>query len=130
MERTYINEVQKEIGSTVKVQGFIENLRNSKYMAFIVLKDVAHPDDLETRLKEHVKATVGMWKYPRWIEVVETPWVTTDWMFFTPVMPDIASSTGRVIWVSISPGAAPLWVTVTATTGNWMFGNCLTASPE
>lgn len=31
MERTYINEVQKEIGSTVKVQGFIENLRNSKY---------------------------------------------------------------------------------------------------
>ena len=30
MERTYINEVQKEIGSTVKVQGFIENLRNSK----------------------------------------------------------------------------------------------------
>ena len=23
MERTYINEVQKEIGSTVKVQGFI-----------------------------------------------------------------------------------------------------------
>lgn len=25
MERTYINEVQKEIGSTVKVQGFIEN---------------------------------------------------------------------------------------------------------
>ena len=37
MERTYINEVQKEIGSTVKVQGFIENLRNSKYMAFIAV---------------------------------------------------------------------------------------------
>ena len=32
MNRTYINEVQKEIGNTVKVQGFIENLRNSKYM--------------------------------------------------------------------------------------------------
>ena len=27
MERTYINEVQKEIGSTVKVQGFIEKLQ-------------------------------------------------------------------------------------------------------
>ena len=40
MNRTYINEVQKEIGNTVKVQGFIENLRNSKYMAFIVLKDI------------------------------------------------------------------------------------------
>ena len=40
MNRTYINDVQKEIGNTVKVQGFIENLRNSKYMAFIVLKDI------------------------------------------------------------------------------------------
>ena len=40
MERTYINEAQKAIGGTVKVQGFIENLRNSKYMAFIVLKDI------------------------------------------------------------------------------------------
>ena len=36
MERTYINEVQKEIGSTVKVQGFIENLRNSKYMLSLI----------------------------------------------------------------------------------------------
>ena len=26
MERTYINEAQKAIGGTVKVQGFIENL--------------------------------------------------------------------------------------------------------
>ncbi len=42
-----------------------------KPKAFIVLKDVAHPQDLETRLKDHVKATVGMWKYPRWIEVVD-----------------------------------------------------------
>ena len=37
MERTYINEVQKEIGSTVKVQGFIENLRNRKFLFLIVL---------------------------------------------------------------------------------------------
>ena len=35
MERTYINEAQKAIGGTVKVQGFIENLRNSKYMALL-----------------------------------------------------------------------------------------------
>ena len=40
-----------------------------------------------------------------------------------------ASSTGRVIWVSISPGAAPFWVMVTATTGNWMFGYCFTGRP-
>ncbi len=42
-----------------------------KPKAFVVLKDTAHPDDLDARLKEHVKKTVGMWKYPRWIEVVE-----------------------------------------------------------
>ena len=43
-----------------------------KPRAFVVLKDDAHADDLEARLKEHVKKTVGMWKYPRWIEVVDT----------------------------------------------------------
>jgi 4-hydroxybenzoate-CoA ligase len=26
---------------------------------------------LQEALKEHVKAKAGMWKYPRWIEVVE-----------------------------------------------------------
>ena len=31
----------------------------------------ALPTTTETRLKEHVKKTVGMWKYPRWIEVVD-----------------------------------------------------------
>ncbi len=41
----------------------------------------------------------------------------------------MASSTGRVIWVSISPGAAPDWVTVILTIGNWTLGNCFTGSP-
>lgn len=40
MERTYIADVKNHIGEVVKVQGFIENLRNSKAMAFIVLKDI------------------------------------------------------------------------------------------
>lgn len=40
MNRTYINEVKENLGKQIKVQGFIENLRNSKYMAFIVLKDI------------------------------------------------------------------------------------------
>lgn len=40
MNRTYISDINKQIGSTVKVQGFIENIRNSKFMAFIVLKDI------------------------------------------------------------------------------------------
>ena len=40
MERTYITDVKNHVGEVVKVQGFIENLRNSKAMAFIVLKDI------------------------------------------------------------------------------------------
>lgn len=40
MERTYIADIQNKIGTCVKVQGFVENFRNSKAMAFIVLKDI------------------------------------------------------------------------------------------
>lgn len=41
-----------------------------KPAAFIVLKSGADPAVVEG-LKDFVKARVGMWKYPRWIEVVE-----------------------------------------------------------
>ncbi len=40
MNRTYIADTKNHIGETVKVQGFVENFRNSKAMAFIVLKDI------------------------------------------------------------------------------------------
>lgn len=53
MERTYINQVQNSIGSTVKVQGFIENLRNSKAMAFIVLKDITGKLQITVEKAEH-----------------------------------------------------------------------------
>ena len=42
-----------------------------KPKAFVVLKGAA-PGDLEDALKEHVKQSVGLWKYPRWIEVVDS----------------------------------------------------------
>ena len=42
-----------------------------KPKAFVVLKDGVGAEGLAEALKEHVKASVGMWKYPRWIEVVE-----------------------------------------------------------
>ncbi|MGD9766663.1 MAG: benzoate-CoA ligase family protein [Pseudolabrys sp.] len=41
-----------------------------KPKAFVVLK-AKTTEDLGPALKEHVKQTVGPWKYPRWIEVVE-----------------------------------------------------------
>ena len=40
-----------------------------KPKAFVVLKPGASADDLSASLKDHVKSTVGAWKYPRWIEV-------------------------------------------------------------
>ncbi len=42
-----------------------------KPKAYIVLKQGVDPHGLEDSLKDHVKANVGMWKYPRWIEIVE-----------------------------------------------------------
>jgi len=40
MNRTYVADVRENIGNTIKVSGFVENFRNSKAMAFIVLKDI------------------------------------------------------------------------------------------
>ena len=40
MERTYICNVSEAKGKTVLVQGFVDNFRDSKAMAFIVLKDI------------------------------------------------------------------------------------------
>ena len=38
MPRTYISDARD--GQTVKIQGFVENLRNGKSMAFLVIKDI------------------------------------------------------------------------------------------
>ena len=43
-----------------------------KPKAFVVLKPGASADDLGASLKDHVKSSVGAWKYPRWIEVRES----------------------------------------------------------
>jgi 4-hydroxybenzoate-CoA ligase len=47
-----------------------------KPKAYVVLKNgqaqgQAH-DELDAALREHVKTTVGPWKYPRWIEVLDS----------------------------------------------------------
>jgi 4-hydroxybenzoate-CoA ligase len=43
-----------------------------KPKAFVVLRADAKTDDLYEALKEHVKQKIGVWKYPRWIDVVES----------------------------------------------------------
>jgi 4-hydroxybenzoate-CoA ligase len=43
-----------------------------KPRAFVVLKADAKTHGLHEALKEHVKQKIGVWKYPRWIDVVES----------------------------------------------------------
>ena len=43
-----------------------------KPKAFVVLRPDASKDGLDEALKDHVKQKIGVWKYPRWIEVVDS----------------------------------------------------------
>ncbi len=43
----------------------------TKPRAFVVLKNAAPEPGLYATLKAHVKESVGVWKYPRWIDFVE-----------------------------------------------------------
>jgi 4-hydroxybenzoate-CoA ligase len=43
-----------------------------KPKAFIVMKEGAAREGLAEALKAHVQTSVGAWKYPRWIEIVES----------------------------------------------------------
>ena len=43
-----------------------------KPKAFVVVRPDGNSDGLFESLKEHVKQKIGPWKYPRWIEVVES----------------------------------------------------------
>src|SRR5205823_1400791 len=42
-----------------------------KPRAFVVLRAGAQTEGLHDGLKEHVKQKIGVWKYPRWIDVVD-----------------------------------------------------------
>lgn len=43
-----------------------------KPKAFVVLRQDGNTDGLYESLKEHVKQKIGPWKYPRWIQVVDS----------------------------------------------------------
>lgn len=64
--RVYIKDVAEKIGSAVKIQGFAENIRNSKAMMFIVLKDITGK----------VQVTLEKEQNPQLAEMLET--VTSD----------------------------------------------------
>jgi 4-hydroxybenzoate-CoA ligase len=43
-----------------------------KPKAFVVLRAGAKAEAIDEALKDHVKQKIGVWKYPRWIEVVDS----------------------------------------------------------
>jgi 4-hydroxybenzoate-CoA ligase len=43
-----------------------------KPKAFVVLRPNTNAEGLDEALKEHVKQKIGVWKYPRWIETVDS----------------------------------------------------------
>src|SRR3569833_2484075 len=43
-----------------------------KPIAFVFLRPVVDSEGLHESLKEHVKQKIGPWKYPRWIDVVDS----------------------------------------------------------
>ena len=60
MERVYVADALKKTGETVTVRGFVDNLRDSKYMTFIVLKDITGK----------VQITIEKEKHPEWEELL------------------------------------------------------------
>ena len=55
MERTYISDVRSHAGRDHKSAGFIENLRSSKAMAFIVLKDITGKLQITIEKEDHTR---------------------------------------------------------------------------
>lgn len=74
MPRTYIADARD--GQTAKIQGFVENLRNGKSMAFLVIKDITGV----------MQVTVEKEKAPELVEVIDR--LTQD---------SVVSVTGRVV---------------------------------
>ena len=76
MERTYVSDVKNKLGTEVKVQGFLENIRNGSAMAFLVLKDITGK----------LQITVEKEKHPQLIPVLDS--LTAD---------SVITATGTVV---------------------------------
>ena len=53
MKRTYMSDIRNCLGQKTKVQGFVENFRNSRAMAFIVLKDITGKLQITVEKEKH-----------------------------------------------------------------------------
>ena len=53
MERVYINNIKQFLEREILLQGFVENIRDSKNMAFLVLKDITGKIQITIEKKKH-----------------------------------------------------------------------------
>ena len=53
MERTYIKDVYQKVGVDSLIQGFVDNLRDNKNMAFVILKDITGKVQIAIEKVEH-----------------------------------------------------------------------------
>lgn len=53
MERIYIVDIMQNLDKEIKLQGFVENFRDGKSMAFIVLKDITGKVQITIEKSEH-----------------------------------------------------------------------------
>lgn len=60
MNRTYINELKQNLNQEILIQGFVENFRNSKNMAFIVLKDITGKVQITIEKEAHPEMTEAL----------------------------------------------------------------------
>ena len=40
MERTYIKDVKNNLGQTITIKGFVDSIRDTKYVVFMTIKDI------------------------------------------------------------------------------------------
>ena len=53
MERLYINQIKDHMDTEIKLQGFVDTIRNGKAMAFIVLKDITGKVQITIEKEKH-----------------------------------------------------------------------------
>lgn len=53
MDRLYINKIKENLDTEIKLQGFVENFRDSKAMAFIILKDITGKVQVTVEKADH-----------------------------------------------------------------------------
>lgn len=106
MKRTYVKDVK--VGEENKVQGFIENIRDKKTMAFIVIRDITGKLQVTIEKEKHpeiAEAIAGL--LPHSVITVEGPVLANDFvkMGGIEMLPERVSVESRAEALPLGPDA-------------------------